>query len=284
MKKIALKVETEHDRTWTYLDRSAGRGQIGPLYRTLRWMVQQLNFEHFQVEDEENGEILSLSIGRDAVLEDATRDDVIERSKKRLQALNLSGLFAQAREKGIKPEHVGLAGKITSGVEPGAFLNTEFYYAFELIDILKRIRERSFVLESPPILGRASSWVVNLLGEATRCHLFGFNRACIALCRACMEKSLKDRVPPVELLKEKWETRGGDLECLVSAAFRLGLLDKPHYDLADQVRQRGNKMLHSKPQGKPEKGADEDSWEILCKMRAVVSFLFRGSDSTEGGS
>ena len=42
-------------------------------------------------------------------------------------------------------------------------------------------------------------------------------------------------------------------------------------------------MLHSKPQGKPEKGADEDSWEILCKMRAVVSFLFRGSDSTEGG-
>ena len=70
--KIALKVETEHGRTWTYLDRLAGCGRIDPLYRTLRWMVQQLNFEHFQVEDEEHGEILSLSIGRDAVLEEAS--------------------------------------------------------------------------------------------------------------------------------------------------------------------------------------------------------------------
>ena len=112
MKKIALKVETEHDRTWTYLDRSAGRGQIGPLYRTLRWMVQQLNFEHFQVEDEENGEILSLS-GRDAVLEDATRDDVIERSKKRFRAVNLAGLFAQAREKGINQDSVPQKGTLT---------------------------------------------------------------------------------------------------------------------------------------------------------------------------
>ena len=165
-------------------------------------MVQQLNFEHFQVEDEEHGEILSLSIGRDAVLEDATRDDVIERSTKRLQALNLSGLFAQTREEGIEPEHVALAEKITSASrgEPAALLNTEFYYAFELIDILKRIRERSFVLEAPPILGRASSLAVSLLGEATRCHLFGFNRACVALCRACLEKSLKDRVLRVELL------------------------------------------------------------------------------------
>ena len=68
-------------------------------------MVQQLNFEHFQVEDEENGEILSLS-GRDAVLEDATRDDVIERSKKRFRAVNLAGLFAQAREKGINQDSV----------------------------------------------------------------------------------------------------------------------------------------------------------------------------------
>ena len=92
---------------------------------------------------------------------------------------------------------------LANNSEDSALLNTELYYAFELIDILKRIRERSFVLEAPPILGRASSLTVSLLGEATRCHLFGFNRACVALCRACLEKSLKDRVPPKEQYQEQ---------------------------------------------------------------------------------
>ena len=65
----------------------------------------------------------------------------------------------------------------------------------------------------------------------------------------------------------------------MSAAFRLGLLDEPHRDRADQVRQRGNNILHSNPQGKPENGSpapDEDSWKTLRKTRDVVSLLFRG--------
>ena len=279
MKKVAIKLETEHDKIWTYLDRSAGQWDDLRMYRALRWMVQQLNFGHFQVEDEENGETLSVLIGRSAALEDAAQDDVIEESKKRFRAVNLAGLFAQAREKGIEPEHVGLAEKIKREAGPGAFLNTEFYYAFELIDILKKIRGKSFVLEAPPILGKDSPWAVSLLGEATRCYLFDLNRASISLCRACMEQSLRDKVPSAELRQEKRKTKKrGDLECLVSAAFRLDLLDKPHHGLADEVRQRGNKMLHRKPQGKPENGSlgmDGDSWEILCKTRAVVSFLFR---------
>ena len=287
MKKVAINVETKHNKTWTYLDRSAGQWDDLRLYRLLRWMVQQLNFGHFQVEDEEDGEILSVLIGRNAALEDATQDAVIEESKKGVHAVNIAGLFAQAREEGIEPEHGGFAEKVKSGTGPGGVFNTEIYYAFELIDILKKIRGKSFVLETPPILGKASPWAVSLLGEATRCYLFGFNRASVSLCRACMERSLKEKVPPAELTQEKLNTlvqgklrtKKGDLECLVSAAFRLGLLDEPHHDLAEQVRQHGNKILHRKPQGKPAKGSlgeAEDSWETLCKTRAVVSFLFRG--------
>ena len=263
------------------------------LYRALRWVVEQISFGQFQICDDGAGNIRSLVIGEEAALEDDTLDDITERLKTSLHAVNIAGIFAQAREEGIEPKHVALAEKVTKSAGPGAFLNTEFYYAFELIDILKRIRERSFALESPPILGRASSLAVSLLGEATRCYLFGFNRACISLCRACLEKCLRDRVPPEEQIQEqverdssglpKWKPdaarRMTDLDCLVSTAFRLGLLDGPHHDLADQVRRHGNKILHSKPQGKPEKGSlagAEGSWEILCKTRSVVSFLFRG--------
>ena len=65
---------------------------------------------------------------------------------------------------------------------------------------------------------------------------------------------------------------------LVKAAHRLGLLDGPHRDWADEVRLRGNRMLHSKPGEETEKGpwgSDEDAWEILFAARAVVSHLFR---------
>ena len=123
------------------------------LYRALRWVVEQINFGQFQICDDGAGNIRSLVIGEEAALEDDTLDDITERLKTRLHAVNIAGIFAQAREEGIEPKHVGFAEKVTKSAGPGAFLNTEFYYAFELIDILKRIRERSFVLESPPHIG-----------------------------------------------------------------------------------------------------------------------------------
>ena len=312
--------ETEGGGTWTHLDRSAGqwfawacggclidaRVQPGPqhckrcgevtetvetmgalrLDRALRWMLQQLKFGHFRVEDvTENGEVLAVSIGRGigrgAAPAEETRDSIIENTRERLQTLNLCGLFAQARESGISPEVSDLAEKIRSTATPGGTVqHTEFHYAFELIRILKRIRERSFILDSPPILEKASPWAVSLLGEATRCCLFGFHRASISLCRACMERVLWEKVPKSALLREKWEFRTGKgpLELLVKAAHRLGLLDGPHRDWANEVRLRGNRMLHRKPGEEPEKGprgSDEDAWEILFAARAVVSHLFR---------
>lgn len=306
MKKRFIGVEeTEDAGTWTYLDRSAGEwfawacggclidsrnrpgsqhcnrcGEITEtvetsgglrLYRALRWMLQQIHFGHYRVEDMANEEVLSVLVGRSAAAEDAAPDEVIQETKKRFHSVNLAGLLAQARESGTPPKFFGLAERVRSTAGPGAFLNTEFHYAFELIGILKKIRERSFVLETPPILGAASSWAVSLLGEATRCYLFGFNRASVSLSRACMERSLRENLPR----KEKGK-RG--LKRLVNASHRLGLLDGPHRDLANQVRRRGNRMLHRKPGEEPEKGSrslDEDAWEVLFAARAVVSHLFQ---------
>ena len=61
---------------------------------------------------------------------------------------------------------------------------------------LRWIREQSFVFTAPPIAGKASEDTVRLPGEATQAYLFGLNRACLALCRACVEslsrKELKE--------------------------------------------------------------------------------------------
>ena len=190
MKKIPFGAEeTEGGGAWTYLDRSAGQwfawacgrclidardrpgfqhcnrcGKVTEtietvgalrLDRALRWMLQQLRFGHFRVEDMENEEVLAVSIGRGigrgAAPTDETRESIIEETGERLRAVNLAGLFAEARESGISPEVSDLAETVRSTAASGAGVqNAEYHYAIELTGILKRIRERSFVLDSPP--------------------------------------------------------------------------------------------------------------------------------------
>ena len=282
---VSKDFSKDYGEIWTFVDRTAGQSDQWPdknFCNALAWIVQQLHLGNFDIQGEEDGEVVSVLIGRGAPFvfgfEDKTPEEVINevkmQVKERSQAVNLGGIFARAREQGIEPKQEKLVEEVKKGAKIGYYSNTEIHYAFQLIRILKRIRERSFVLDSPPILGRASQRVVDLLGEATRCHLYGFHQACVAICRACLEKSLEERVPRSELLQERWNTKGGELECLVSASFRLGLLDGPHHVMADQVRKYGNNVLHRGLQ------VGDDSWDILLNTRGVVSYLFRDTEET----
>ena len=271
---------------WTFVAGSAGSSNQWPeqdFCLALAWIVQQLHLGNFEVQDKEEGEVVSVLIGRGTTFafKDTPQDEVIDEVKDLVERRNLSvrvaGSFAQAREKGIEPKYEKLAEKaiVAVNAQSSGSFNTELHYAFQLIGILRRIKERTLVLHSPPILGKASRPVVEFLGEATRCHLYGFHQACVAICRACLEQSLKDRVPRRELRQEQRNMpRKGELECLISAALRLGFLDGSRHELADQIRKHGNNVLHrALIRG-------EDSWDILQTTRDVVSYLFRDAGST----
>ena len=274
---------TEDGGIWTLVAGSAGPSEQWPeqdFCLALAWIVQQLHLGIFEVQEVEAGEVVSVLIGRGASLafKDQPSQEVISSVnglvERRTLSVQIAGLFAQARENGIEPKHEKIAEAATEAIKAkiGAAINTELHYAFQLVGILQRIRKRCLDLDSPPILGNAPLRVVNLLGEATRCHLYGFHQACVAICRACLENSLKKRVSKSEL-KHELQTQGhGELKCLVSAAFRLGLLDSSHQAKANVVRERGNAVLHSK------RNPGEDSWDILQDTRRVVAYLFRNSD------
>jgi hypothetical protein len=124
---------------------------------------------------------------------------------------NIAGLFAKCREEGTKPEHQAINEKMVLTATKNAYLKTEFHYAFQLIDLLANIRKRTFIFAAPPIEGLASPATLRYLSEATKFHFYRLHLACIALCRACLEETLKSRINTAAFLKaRKTNPKQGD--------------------------------------------------------------------------
>jgi hypothetical protein len=262
MGSVKIHVEGNHSCFWTYIHRSAGELPETPLYIILRWILEQLNFGNFETErDSGRGDIVSLTLGKMAAPQPVTDDEVADEAGHRLLAVNLAGIMAQCRESGIPPAGAQLSKMVAQQSTEWGRRNTEFHYAFELIKVLARLNKKTFNLESPPIGGLAPDSVVSYLRESTRCWLYGFHGACVALSRACLEDALKVRLPVNRGLPESRET-------LISSARRRNVLDDQMVELAHIVRQTGNKFLHGKPI------TETDSRGSLDAVRGVVEHIF----------
>lgn len=157
--------------------------------------------------------------------------------------------------------HAHLGQTVTRETTEWGRRNTEFHYAFELIKVLARLNKKTFNLVAPPISGIAPESVVSYLRASTRCWLYGFHGASVALSRACLEETLKVRLPSTQ-------TGADSLEVLIETARRVGVLDDYAVQLAHTIRRTGNKFLHGK-------AIDEkDSRNTLDAVRGVVEQVF----------
>ncbi len=171
--------------------------------------------------------------------------------------VNGAGVFAQGRESGVPPEYADLSKMVTQQSTDWGHRNTEFHYAFELIRVLARLNNKTFKLEAPPITGVAPESVVSYLRESTRCWLYGFHGASVALSRACLEDALKARMHRDECL-----------ESLIAVAKRSGLLDGCMEDFAHKVRKAANKFLHGRSI------TERESRQTLDATRSLVEQIF----------
>lgn len=268
-----MSIEMPDGVPWIFGQRSCGELPGTPVHGVLRWVLEQLNFGHFLVERDGSGDGVSLTLGQAAAFASPVPPD---RKERRERAVMLAGLLAKARERGIEPDWEYFSDKanpILRNTETGR-MNTEFHYAFQLVDILADISELTHRLESPPILGRADPDIVSMLGEATRCLMLGLARSSTAVCRACMEAALKDHVSPREVWTEQEGyphpdgSKRGQLECLIRVAERSDLLDRALSDAAHKVRRAGNDAAHGDVQ-------TADGWDTLLRTRQVVEHLYR---------
>jgi len=136
------------------------------------------------------------------------------------------------------------------------------YYSYQLVTRLEQIAERASALD-PIHLKVASDPVKNLLQAAHEVYLYGFDVACIALCRSLIDHALKDRlsVSPHERPA---------LRSLIDRARRAELLDEPERHSAEEVEEAGNKAMHNLSNLRRTAG------EVLACTRRVLNKLYAG--------
>ena len=228
-----------------------------PLHSVLRWILDHLNAgcARFVGDGGDDPPAHTVVLGQGASSY-VSAEEAVQEVQKRGLAVSIAGGFATARERGVEPEHEGLAKKAKGLANENGKMNTDFHYAYELVEILERISNKTFVFDAPPIVGRAEPQTLDLLQEATRCYLFGLHRACVAICRTVLEDSLEQRVP---------RGKAGNLERLIDAAVCAGVLPTELSDEAHNIRKQANAVLH-----KPARGDVPDPWKLLLDTRRIV--------------
>jgi hypothetical protein len=259
LSNVKFFVEEAEGGFWAYLQQSAGKLPEDPLLKVMNWLLEQLNLGNGEIELDPRGDVVSLMIGRRAAAEhQPSAEQASKHAERRLLAVYLAGRLAQSREGGISPTHAPLSKMFTQQAPDWGHRNTEFHYAFELTNVLARVNKKTFNLEAPPIAGLAPPSVVAYLRESTRCWLYGFHGASVALSRACLEDSLKARL----------RMRSG-LKSLIDAAERSGALDDCMASTARAIKDVGDKFLHGG------RITERESRETLDAARSVVEQLFQ---------
>lgn len=136
------------------------------------------------------------------------------------------------------------------------------YYSYQLVTRMEQVVERASALD-PVQLKVTSNSVKALFQAAHEVYLYGFDIACIALCRGLIDHALKDKlsVPPSERPA---------LRLLIDRAARANLLEARERDRAERVEEAGNKAMHNLSDLR------RTAEEVLNYTRTVLNKLYAG--------
>jgi Domain of unknown function (DUF4145) len=270
MKKVKIGVEVIDEAAWIFMLRSFANQEHNaldaPLHVILRWVIEQISFGCWQPRFDEKGEAVTIVIGQEAA--DNTFDDPIHESAgaygiKRFHAIQIAGLFARARESGVPPDWEGMvemqrntavsnppsastAPNQIDAVHPAnSWVNTEFFYALQLVEVLRKLHGRMFAFSAPPMRGVLPEPIAQQLAEATRAHFYGLNRSAVAMSRAILEAALRSRIDYDSLNRHQSSSPGkGELQSMIDLASKKGMLTPHEHDRAHKIRKLGNELMH----------------------------------------
>jgi hypothetical protein len=118
--------------------------------------------------------------------------------------------------------------------------NLDRHYSYELVARLPQIVDRASVLERVQHKEVANKSVRQFFNEAHDVFLYGFDTACIALCRSLIEHALRDKLG----VSRKDRRR---LEFMIQEAEDKKLLDGIGLTSAESVEEAGNHIMHNIP-------------------------------------
>lgn len=254
-----------------YMQRSAGH--LDRIHDLLKWMLEQVCLGNCLPEVEENGDVVSLTMGRGAAPPSASAEESLNRAKQAVIRLGITGVLARYREEGIEPEYDQISRE--TNLLASQSNQTQIHYAFEMVKVLERIGDLALTLSAPPIRGKVPEELPWYLGEATRCYLYGFHRGCLVLCRVCLEEALSTKVKSTKAGEEclrdyrQAHPKEGDLACFRNVAKTLGYLeDECWVNLAREISKEGDRVAHRRSV------KEENSRKSLEQLRGLLEHLF----------
>ena len=123
-------------------------------------------------------------------------------------------------------------------------------YAFEMLLKLKQVADRSKekAVQTMLSLENVPEAVDDYMAEAAACFRYGFDKACLSVCRTALEESLKRRMIADEHSIKTDRGHYKSLKTLIKEAHENNYLDDP--ESANQIRCWGNKAVHGPKNGK----------------------------------
>jgi hypothetical protein len=156
----------------------------------------------------------------------------------------------------------------------------EIAYAYEALNKLKDMVDRGQnAVQKRHLLLKVPRWVDRYMSEAASCFRYGFDLACISLCRAALEESLKDRLKEefgpqaiTEWNKDQKKWDDVDLCKLINRASKYKILKFP--EESHNIRSAGNKCVHGELQ---EEQVRPTALEVLFLCRLITQDVYSGN-------
>lgn len=185
-----------------------------------------------------------------------------------------------------KPEKSGALGKFSGhnfneSVELFKYVEEHLaiYLAKNFINKINKAADRLVSLEySLTIMEnfKMNKTIAKFLTLVTRSYVWGFDAECIILCRSAMEKAIEDKVT-YEMCENILGKRYGKQQNYVLAdrimvAQKEGLIEKEIAKIANNIRVRGNKVLHDDP------NLTKTVFKTITDTIRVISIMTTGHD------
>ena len=151
----------------------------------------------------------------------------------------------------------------------------EIAYAYEALNKLKDMVDRGpkAALERH-LIPKVPHPVDRYMSEATSCYRYGFDLACVSLCRSALEEALKDSLKrALDLTRE--QIKQYTLRQLIDLATRCRILDQDqrHDRMAHQITNLGNDFVHGDLK---EMDVRPTALDVLFDIRLIIRHVYSG--------
>ena len=148
----------------------------------------------------------------------------------------------------------------------------ELGYAYEMLSKLKDMVDRGKeAVEEIHMLPKVPRPVDKYMSEAASSYRYGFDLACVSLCRSALEEALKHRLEDCGLTREQMKQPEYDLKKLIDTATNWKILDRQHGQIAHKIRKSGNKLVHGDFKGKDVRRIVK---EALFNSRLIIQSIW----------